>query len=157
MTFTLEQPSQIAIDGTTLSIGGHGLTVSGTFISIGSSGLVIGSSTINVQAPAPTTIMTTDGQVVTLEQSGRVVAVGGITLSAGGPAATVVSGASISVGSFGDLIIGTDTIALPSGSGRLGNGSSASSSGFDPFTSIGSSIRATVWGGVLMVLAVMML
>ncbi|KAL8785001.1 MAG: hypothetical protein Q9195_008812 [Heterodermia aff. obscurata] len=138
MTLTLDQQSHIAIDGTTLSPGGQGLTVSGTPISIGSNGLVIGSDTVPLQTPTPT-ILTTDNQVLTLEPSGRV-AVGGVTLSAGGPAATV-SGASISVDAS-DIVIGTDTIPLPSGSG---NGSSV-----EGFTSAASRHR----GGLLGVLGV---
>ena len=150
VTLTLLQQSQIAIDGTTLRIGGQGLTVSGTPISINSNGLVIGSDTISLQTPSPT-ILTTDSQVLTLEPSGRV-AVGGVTLSAGGPAATV-SGASISVASS-DLIIGPDHIPLPSGSG---NGNETASSGVEGFTSTGSRrmvAKGMGWWGVL-VMAVM--
>ena len=152
VTLTLRQ-QQVAIDGTTLSIGGPGITVSGTPISIASNGLLIGSDTINIQSPAPT-IITTDNQVLTLEQSGRV-ALGGITLSAGGPAATV-GGASISVGPS-DLVIGTNNIPLPSRAGHLGNGTSVS--GVDTFTSVASSLKATfwmVWWGVLVLLAIVL-
>ena len=136
-TFTFEPSGLVALDGTTLSIGGPGTTVSGKAISVGIAGLIIGSDTVSL--PAPTLkdstgpiILTTDGQTVTLKVGGGV-AIGSVTLSAGGPAATV-SGVYVS-GGVSDLVVGSDRIPLPSG-----NGSAISS--VDAFTGKGPRTKA---------------
>ena len=46
VTVTFEPHSHVALHGTTLSIGGPGVTVEGSVVSVGASGLVVGSSTI---------------------------------------------------------------------------------------------------------------
>ena len=67
--FTFESNSRVAVGGVTLSFGGQGATMSGTPISLDSANLIIGSDTIDLQTPTPT-LLTTDGEVLTLEQSG---------------------------------------------------------------------------------------
>ena len=108
--YTLEPSGLVAVDGITLSSGGPGTTINGIPVSVGSGGFIIGTNTIPLQTPTPR-VLTTDGQVFTMEPSG-LVAVNGITLSNGGPG-TTISGTSISVGSDG-FIIGTNTIPLSS-------------------------------------------
>ena len=46
VTVTFEPHSHVALHGTTLNIGGPGVTVEGSVVSVGASGLVIGSRTI---------------------------------------------------------------------------------------------------------------
>lgn len=149
-TYTFESSGLVALDGTTLSIGGPGTTVSGKPISVGTAGLIIGSDTVSIltstpKDPARPTVLTTDGQTVTL-QAGGGVAVGGVTLSAGGPAATV-GGVYVS-GGISDLVVESDRIPLPSG-----NGSTTSS--VDAFTGRGSRTKAvssSVFLGMLVAL-----
>lgn len=144
-TFTFEPSGLVALDGNTLSIGGSGTTVSGKAISVGTAGLIIGSDTVSLPAlttkdSARPTVLTTDGQTFTLKAGGGV-AIGGVTLSAGGPAATV-SGVYVS-GGVSDLFVGSDSIPLPSG-----NGSATSS--VDTFTGKGSRMKALYPGVVLL-------
>ena len=108
--YTIEPSGMIAINGITLSSGGPGTTIDETPMSVGSGGLIIGTSIIPLQTP-PARVVTTDGQVFTIEPSG-LIAVGGITLSNGGPG-TTISGTPMSVGSDG-FVIGTNTIPLTS-------------------------------------------
>lgn len=109
-------PTGFSVAGATLVPGGTGIVVDHTSISLNPSGsLVIGSSTTPLQTPAPTpAVITTDGQVFTVERGG-LVAVDGVTLSSGGPGITV-SGVPMSVGS-GGVVIGSDTVRLPSVNG----------------------------------------
>lgn len=146
-TVTFELGGLVALDGTTLSVGGDGATICGTPVTVGTSRLVNGSDAIAL--PSPTSVLTTNGETVTFESKGQV-AVDGVTLSAKGPAATV-SGVSMSVGSS-NLFVGTDTIPLPSGDG-------SATSTIDAFTGTGSNTKAislTVCWGLLMVLMVVL-
>ena len=114
-TFTAN-PTGFSVAGATLAPGGPGIMIDHTSISLNpSESLLIGSSTIPLQTPIPTPpVITTDGQVFTVEQGG-LVAVDGVTLSSGGPG-TTVSGIPMSVGS-GEVVIGSDTVRLPTVSG----------------------------------------
>ena len=97
-------PTAFSIAGTTISRGGHGLTVSGTFISVGPSDLIIGAHTIplaSVSAPA--------SPLITPNPAGYSVA--GTFITPG--AIITVSGTLVSLGSS-NLVIGTQTIPLPS-------------------------------------------
>lgn len=108
-TFTAN-PTGFIVAGVTLSAGGPGITANGTLISLDPSGsLVIGTSTIPL--PTPTSaVITTDGQVLTVESDGSI-AVDGVTLSSGGPG-TIINGTAVSLGS-GGIVIGSDMIPLP--------------------------------------------
>ena len=112
-TFTAN-PTKFSIGGATLSAGGPGITVNNTLISLNPSGsLLIGTSTIPLQSPTAA-IITTDGQTFTVEQGGMI-AVGGITLSSGGPG-TILNGTPITFGS-GGLVVGSGTVPLPTVNG----------------------------------------
>lgn len=123
-TFTAN-PTKFSIGGATISAGGPGIMVNSTFISLNPSGsLLIGTSTIPLQSPTAT-VITTDGQAFTVEQDGMI-AVDGVTLSSGGPG-TILNGTPIIFGS-GGLVIGSDTVPLPTVNGTA-----------IPFTGAGSS------------------
>ena len=111
---TFAPNNQVAVDGSTLSVGGPGVTVSGKHVSVGASGLIIGSTAIAIPTPASadvaSCVLTIDGVAVTIA-SNRQVAVDGSTLSLGGPGVTI-SGKPVSIGSAA-LIIGSNTIAIP--------------------------------------------
>lgn len=104
--------SGFAVGGSTISPGGPGITIAGTPISILSNGggVAVGGSTIAlpISSQKPFTIA---GQMLTPVPSGF--AVGGTTISANGPGATV-SGTPISVlPNNGGVVIGSSTIPLP--------------------------------------------
>lgn len=131
-------PTRFSVGGTTLSAGGPGITVNSTPISLGPSGsLLIGTSTVPLPIPTPA-IVTTDGQVFTVEQNG-LVAVDGVTLSSGGPG-TTISGTPMSVGS-GGLLVGSDVVRLPTA-----NGSAPSL--VAPFT--GSATKSAEWSRLVL-------
>ena len=135
-TFTAN-PTKFSVDGTTLSAGGPGITINSTPISLNPSGsLLIGTRTVPLPIPTPA-VITTDGQVFTVEQNG-LVAVDGVTLSSGGPG-TTISGTPVSVGS-GGLMVGSDTVRLPTA-----NGSALSP--VAPFT--GSASKSAEWSKLL--------
>ena len=90
--------------------GGPGTTLNSTLISLDASGsLLIGTSTIPLHIPTPA-VISTDGQIWTVEQGG-LLAVDGVTLSSGGPG-TTISGSPVNVGP-GGLVIGSDKVSLP--------------------------------------------
>ncbi|KAM0718495.1 hypothetical protein Q7P37_005565 [Cladosporium fusiforme] len=106
------------IDGTTISVGGSGMTAHGAHVSAAPDGIVVDGSTIAFEA-APTT--SGDGVVLTLGSdviatasgiSSGVFAVGSVTLTAGGPDATI-SGHTISAASSGIVIDGSSTAIDP--------------------------------------------
>ena len=109
-TFT-PNPTGFPVAGATLSPGGPGVTVNHTLISLNPSGsLLLGSSTIALPGASTPAVVSTDGQVLTVEPNG-LVAVDGVTLSSGGPGVTV-SGTPMSVGA-GGFAIGSDVVRLP--------------------------------------------
>lgn len=114
-TFTAN-PTKFSVAGTTLLAGGPGIMVNSTSMSLNPSGsLILGSKTIPLSTPTPA-VITTDGQVYTIESSGMI-AVNGITLSSGGPGAKI-NGTPMSVG-LGGFIIGTSTIPLQTPTPRI--------------------------------------
>ena len=108
-SFTLN-PSAFPIAGTTISAGGPAVTVGGTIVSLGPSGvLAIGSSTTNLLQPEQT--YSVAGQTLTVNPYSSAFAIGGTSISAGGPA-IAVGGTVISLGPSGVLIIGSSTTNL---------------------------------------------
>ena len=105
-TFTA-QPTGFAIDGTTLAPGGSAVTISGTPVSLAPGGtLAIGSSTTVLPAQ---TVFTVGGQTFTAEPTGFAIA--STTLSPG--QAVTISGTVVSLGPSGTLVVGPNTITLP--------------------------------------------
>ena len=105
-TFTA-QPTGFAIDGTTLAPGGSAVTISGTPVSLAPGGtLAIGSSTTALPAQ---TVFTVGGQTFTAEPTGFAIA--STTLSPG--QAVTISGTVVSLGPSGTLVVGPNTITLP--------------------------------------------
>ena len=136
-TFTAN-PTRFSVDEMTLSAGGPGITINSTPISLNPSGsLLIGTSAVPLPNATPA-VVTTDGQVFTVEQNG-LVAVDGVTLSSGGPG-TTISGTPMSVGS-GGLMVGSDTVRLPTA-----NGSALSP--VAPFT--GSAPKLAEWSRLIL-------
>ena len=114
-TFTAN-PTGFSVAGATLAAGGPGIIINHTSVSLNPEGsLLIGTRTISLQTPTPP-IVSTDGQVFTVEQGG-LVAVDGVTLSSGG-SGTTIGGIPMSVGS-GGVVIGSDTVRLPTVNGSL--------------------------------------
>lgn len=110
-------PSAFAIDGTTISAGGPGITIAGTPISLQPSGagLVVGGSAFAFAASAPAaespTPITIGNQIFTSNPSAFAIA--GTTISAGGPGVTV-AGTFVSLQASGaGLVMGSSTLALP--------------------------------------------
>lgn len=123
-TFTPLASGTIAIDGSTISVGGPPITDQGSVISLAPSGLVIGSSTFAFPTPAPDAHNDKNGFVID-----------GQTLTFNGAAITI-SGTSISLGETA-LTIGTSTISLASvtADGGLG-GAILSGLGAQPTSSV---------------------
>ena len=115
-TFTAN-PSGFQIDGSSILPDGTPITISGTQISLDKSGeLHVGTSSVDLvpfQTATPG-VFTVDGLVFTAEPSSSAVAVDGVTLTPGG-AATTIGGERISLGVNGSLIVGSSTVAVPSG------------------------------------------
>lgn len=113
-TFTAN-PTGFALGSSTLLPGGAPIIISGTPISLDASGvLVIGSSSIPLSVRPPAANLFTAGGL-TFTSSSSAIVVQGITLSPGGPAATI-SGTPIRLKGGADsniLIIGTSTINVP--------------------------------------------
>ena len=106
-TFTAE-PTGFAIAGTTLTPGGSAVTISGTPVSLAPGGtLAIGSSTIALPSQ---TVFTVGGQTFTAGPTGFAIA--GTSISPG--QAITISGTMISLGPSGTLVVGSNTMALPS-------------------------------------------
>ncbi|KAI9681693.1 MAG: hypothetical protein M1822_007045 [Bathelium mastoideum] len=105
----------ISVDGKTLSVGGPAVTLDGQVISVGSAGLIVGGSktvlfrTTDVPAAAITkaTFDIGSSKLTAIEDGGDAVVIDGITLSVGGPVATI-DGALISDGPNG-VVTGAST------------------------------------------------
>ena len=146
-TFTAN-PTKFSVAGTTLSAGGPGIMLNSTSVSLDASGsLLIGTSTIPLHIPTPA-VITTDGQILTVEQGG-LIAIDGVTLSSGGPRATI-SGTLVSVGP-GGLVIGSDRVPLPTVNG-------SASSPVAPFAGSAPKpaelSRLVLWGALGVMMAV---
>ena len=106
-TFTAE-PTGFAVAGTTLTPGGPAITISGTPVSLAPGGaLAIGSGTIALPSQ---TIFTVGGQTFTAEPTGFAIA--GTSISPGH--AVTISGTIVSLGPSGALVVGFNTMSLPS-------------------------------------------
>ena len=104
-TFTAEQTG-FAIASTSISPG-HAVTISGTIVSLGPSGaLVVGSSTMSLPSE---TVFTVGGQIFTAEPTGFAIA--STSISPG--QAVTISGTIISLGLSGTLVVGANTMSLP--------------------------------------------
>lgn len=132
-------PNGITVAGITLSPGAFGTTLDGTLLSLDTARqLIIGSKTIPLESVSSSSLTTTiGGQFITAAPNGIVIA--GTTLTPGASGVTV-GGTLISLNTAGQLVIGSKTITLPSGSTGLaglimgGFGIAASSKSADPLT-----------------------
>ena len=105
-TFTAE-PTGFTIDGTTLTPGGSAITISGTAVSLAPGGsLAIGSSTIALPSQ---TVFIVGGQTFTAEPTGFNIA--STSISPG--QAVTISGTLVSLGPSGTLVVGLNTMTLP--------------------------------------------
>ena len=106
-------PTAFSIADTTLSAGGSAVTISNSVISIGQNGaLKIGSSTISLPTPSDpsfTRAYVIAGETFTPNPSFFTIA--SMTISAGGPAATI-NGTPVRLLPSGTLLLDTSTISL---------------------------------------------
>jgi len=142
-TFTPLASGTVAIDGSTISIGGPPITDHGTVISLAASGLVVGDSVFAF--PTPTFNSGDDKKGFVID---------GQTLTPDGAAITI-SGTSISLGETA-LTIGTSTIPLASVTADGGIGGAILSgigaqpqSSVTPFEGAGSSLAVPGWKRVM--------
>lgn len=112
-------PNGIVVAGTTLSPGAPGTILDGTLLSLNTaSQLVVGSKTIPLESASPNSIVTTiGGQVITAAPNG--IAFAGTALTPGASGVTV-GGTLVSLNTAGQLVIGSKTVSLQSGSSGLG-------------------------------------
>ena len=113
-------PSGIAVAGTTLKPGAPGTTFDGTLLSLDTaSHLIVGSKTIPLSSASPNPIIITiGGQVITAALKN--IAIAGTALTPGASGVTI-GGTLVSLNIAGQLIIGSKTIALQSGTTGLRN------------------------------------
>ena len=104
-TASIIDHSRIAIGSATIVLGAHATTLDHQFISLGTDGLIIGSTTVSMPSENPTAPYTTVIDGMTFTANSRAFVEGSVTLSSGGPGATI-DGTMISVGSVGDLVTG---------------------------------------------------
>ena len=127
----------ISIDGKTLTPNAPPITVSGTPVLLGPSVIIIGSSTKSLDSEVPEHLVTTvASQPLTADPTA--VEVGSLTLTPGGPG-TSLSGTLVSLGSNGELIVGTGAIPLETTAGGLGG---LIMGGFQPGGSYATSLAA---------------
>ncbi|KAL9635614.1 MAG: hypothetical protein Q9164_003343 [Protoblastenia rupestris] len=146
-TFTAQATGFVIAPGTTLTPGGAGATISGTPVSLApNSQLQIGSTTVRL---GPQSVFTLDGgEVFTAQPTGFVV--DGTTVLPGGAAATV-DGEVVSLGTNGNLHVGSETVML--GPAPTGADGGAVNGAGPPFE--GAACRSRAGGlGSLMALAV---
>lgn len=93
-------PLAFPIAGTTLSLGGPGITISQTPVSLGASGLLIGSSTLPMDI----------SNSASLANTPSVVSIAGNVITRGGPPVTI-SSTRVSLGASG-LVVGTKIVPL---------------------------------------------
>ena len=111
-------PTGISVAGTTLTPGAPPITASGSLVSLGSTVLTVGTSSVPVSFGTPQSLITTiGGQVVTAAPSA--VKIGSVTLSPGAQG-TILGGTSVSLGSSGSLVVGSQTVVLGAPTGSLG-------------------------------------
>ena len=132
-------PNGIAVAGTTLKPGAPGTTLDGTLLSLdAASRLIVGSKTIPLSSASPNPITTTiGGQIITAAPNRITIAGTALTPGASG---VTVGGTLISLNTAGQLVIGSKTIALQSGTTGLGGliigglGAAVPSGKADPLT-----------------------
>ena len=112
-------PNGVAVAGTTLRPGAPGMTLGGTLVSLDTaSQLIVGSKTIPLESASSNSIITTiGGQVITAAPDQ--IAIAGTALRPGA-AGVMVGGTLVSLNTGGQLVVGSKTITLPSGSTGLG-------------------------------------
>lgn len=154
-------PSGIVVaPGTTLHPGDAPITVDGTTISVGPSGVVVvGPDGVTSTVALPTgasgssvlTLTLGNGDVVTAKSSNGQVVIGDVTLTLGGPAATLPGGQVVSLGPSG-VVVGTGTAVSTAvfADPTVTNGGSPGGSGVP-----GAASRAKGWtsGAVGVVIA----
>jgi hypothetical protein len=127
-------PGVFVYNGQTISVGGPAMTVGGSTISAGPGGVVINdASGTRTIAPGQSggfvgaMVFTAGGQTYTAAESqganGQdIVVIGSITLSAGGPAATLPNGQVVSVAPGGGLVVAGQTLSgWQTSSGNVGS------------------------------------
>lgn len=118
-------PTAAVIAGATLTPGAPALAISGITISVDSSALVVGTNTVPLpfapQETTPINQLTTTVANQPLTAAPTAVEVAGTTLTPGAPGITL-SGTLVSLNTAGDLVLGSQTVALQSESGGLGIG-----------------------------------
>ena len=133
-------PSSIAVAGSTLIPGAPGTTLDGTLLSLDTANhLIVGSKTTTLESASPSPLTTTiGGQVITAAPNR--IAIAGTALTPGASGVTM-GGTLVSLNTAGQLVIGSKTIALQSGSTGLGAlitgglGAASPSEMADPITS----------------------
>ncbi len=111
-------PSGISVAGTTLTPGAHAITAFGKPVYLGSTILAIGTSSIPVSFGNWQSLITTIGvQAITAAATG--VEMGTAKLSPGAQG-TTLGGTLVSLGSSGNLVVGSTTLVLGGPSGSLG-------------------------------------
>ena len=134
-------PTGISVAGTTLTPGAPPITASGSLVSLGSTVLALGTSSIPVSFVTPQSLITAiGGQVVTAAPSA--VKIGSVTLSPGAPG-TTLGGTSVSLGSSGSLIVGSQMVVLGAPTASLGGVIIGGSRSRGP-TANGSSISGVI-------------
>ncbi len=111
-------PSGISVAGTTLTPGAHAITAFGKPVYLGSTILAIGTSSIPVLFGNWQSLTTTiRGQAITAAATGVEMGNGKLLPGAQG---TTLGGTLVSLGSSGNLVVGSTTLVLGGLSGSLG-------------------------------------
>ena len=131
-TITSLSPTAFAISGQTFTSGGPAATISGHTFSFGASGVIIdSSSTIALPTVVPLLSPKLDSDFDTFSKiASNVVAIDGVTITQGAPPKTV-DGEIVSWGSD-DLVVGTSTVALSTGTQGVDELGSLILGGFGP-------------------------
>ncbi|KAL9078638.1 MAG: hypothetical protein Q9157_002437 [Trypethelium eluteriae] len=109
----------LTIGSATLTAGAPAQTISDHVVSLGSAGVVVDGNTVpysEIPASGSPPDFTLNGGVYTAPLPGQPLVVGSMTLTSGGPAATLSNGEVVSVGSAG-VIIGSSTVPFYTGPG----------------------------------------
>ena len=131
-TITSLSPTAIAISGHTFTSGAPAATMSGHTFSFGASGVIIDrSSTIALPTVLPSLSPQSDGHFDTFSEiASNVVAIDGVLITQGAPPKTI-DGDVVSWGSD-DLVVGTSTVALSTGTQGVDELGSLILGGFGP-------------------------
>ena len=108
-------PSAFSIAGTMISVGGPAISIDGTIISLGPSGSLYVGGTI-FALPTSTPVSSPDPDLIvaghTITPNPSAFQIANTKIFAGGPAITL-DGTVVSLGPSGALIIGSNTVTLP--------------------------------------------